>query len=290
MDTKKCFEPEEGEKIIEIELERLRTFRNHPFKVRMDDEMVRLMESIKKYGIITPLVVRPIPEGAYEIIAGHRRKAAAEKLGYRKVPVIIRVMADDDAVIKMVDSNVQRAQITFSEKAFAYKMKYEAMKRSGGRRKSGQDDYPLKGKKTVEVIGKEFGDSPKQVQRYLKITDLIPDLLERLDKGELSFNPAFELAYLSKKEQKEFLSAMDYTQAVPSISQAQRIKQLSQAKNLTEDKMKEIMGEVKKGEVKRVMFNNEQLYQYFPKNYTSAEMKEEILKLLSQWKQLKAAE
>ena len=212
--------PEDGEKIIEIQLERLRTFRNHPFKVRMDQEMIRLSASVEKYGIINPLIVRPIPDGVYEIISGHRRKAAAEKFGYRKVPVIIRVMSDDEAVINMVDSNLQRQQITFSEKAFAYKMKNEAMKRTGGRRKSSQSDYPLKGKKTVEIIGEEFGDSAKQVQRYLKLTDLIPELLEKLDNGELSFNPAVELSYLTIEEQKEFIDAMEYTQAAPSISQS----------------------------------------------------------------------
>ena len=183
----------------------------------------------------------------------------------------------------MVDSNLQREQITFSEKAFAYKMKNEAMKRTGGRRKSSQSDYPLKGKKTVEIIGEEFGDSAKQVQRYLKLTDLIPELLEKLDNGELSFNPAVELSYLTIEEQKEFIDAMEYTQAVPSISQAQRMKKLSREKKLTGTKMREIMGEIKKGEITRVMFNNEQLYQYFPKSYTPAEMKEEILSMFNQW-------
>ena len=220
VDTRSASVPEDGEKIIEIQLERLRTFRNHPFKVRMDQEMIRLSASVEKYGIINPLIVRPIPDGVYEIISGHRRKAAAEKFGYRKVPVIIRVMSDDEAVINMVDSNLQRQQITFSEKAFAYKMKNEAMKRTGGRRKSSQSDYPLKGKKTVEIIGEEFGDSAKQVQRYLKLTDLIPELLEKLDNGELSFNPAVELSYLTIEEQKEFIDAMEYTQAAPSISQS----------------------------------------------------------------------
>ena len=220
VDTRSASVPEDGEKIIEIQLERLRTFKNHPFKVRMDPEMIRLSASVEKYGIINPLIVRPIPDGVYEIISGHRRKAAAEKFGYRKVPVIIRVMSDDEAVINMVDSNLQREQITFSEKAFAYKMKNEAMKRTGGRRKSSQSDYPLKGKKTVEIIGEEFGDSTKQVQRYLKLTDLIPELLEKLDNGELSFNPAVELSYLTIEEQKEFIDAMEYTQAVPSIFQS----------------------------------------------------------------------
>ena len=289
VDTRSASVPEDGEKIIEIQLERLRTFKNHPFKVRMDQEMIRLSASVEKYGIINPLIVRPIPDGVYEIISGHRRKAAAEKLGYRKVPVIIRVMSDDEAVINMVDSNLQRQQITFSEKAFAYKMKNEAMKRTGGRRKSSQFDYPLKGKKTVEIIGEEFGDSAKQVQRYLKLTDLIPELLEKLDNGELSFNPAVELSYLTIEEQKKFIDAMEYTQAVPSISQAQRMKKLSREKKLTGTKMREIMGEIKKGEITRVMFNNEQLYRYFPKSYTPAEMKEEILSMLNQWKPQKMA-
>ena len=295
VDTRSASVPEDGEKIIEIQLERLRTFKNHPFKVRMDQEMIRLSASVEKYGIINPLIVRPIPDGVYEIISGHRRKAAAEKFGYRKVPVIIRVMSDDEAVINMVDSNLQRQQITFSEKAFAYKMKNEAMKRTGGRRKSSQSDYPLKGKKTVEIIGEEFGDSAKQVQRYLKLTDLIPELLEKLDNGELSFNPAVENEPFSRKglltieEQKEFIDAMEYTQAVPSISQAQRMKKLSREKKLTGTKMREIMGEIKKGEITRVMFNNEQLYRYFPKSYTPAEMKEEILSMLNQWKLQKTA-
>ena len=255
VDTRSASVPEDGEKIIEIQLERLRTFKNHPFKVRMDQEMIRLSASVEKYGIINPLIVRPIPDGVYEIISGHRRKAAAEKFGYRKVPVIIRVMSDDEAVINMVDSNLQREQITFSEKAFAYKMKNEAMKRTGGRRKSSQSDYPLKGKKTVEIIGEEFGDSAKQVQRYLKLTDLIPELLEKLDNGELSFNPAVELSYLTIEEQKEFIDAMEYTQAVPSISQAQRMKKLSREKKLTGTKMREIMGEIKKGAITRVILS-----------------------------------
>ena len=168
-------------------------------------------------------------------------------------------------------------------------MKNEAMKRIGRRRKSSQSDYPLKGKKTVEIIGEEFGDSAKQVQRYLKLTDLIPELLEKLDNGELSFNPAVELSYLTIEEQKEFIDAMEYTQAVPSISQAQRMKKLSREKKLTGTKMREIMGEIKKGEITRVMFNNEQLYRYFPKSYTPAEMKEEILSMLNQWKSQKTA-
>ena len=218
-DEHRLFDPA-VEKVVEIGLERLRPFENHPFKVK-----------------------------------------------------------EDDSIISMVDSNLHREKILFSEKAFAYSMKNEAMKRIGGRRKSSQSDYPLKGKKTVEIIGEEFGDSAKQVQRYLKLTDLIPELLEKLDNGELSFNPAVELSYLTIEEQKEFIDAMEYTQAVPSISKAQRIKKLSREKKLTGTKMREIMGEIKKGEITRVMFNNEQLYRYFPKSYTPAEMKEEILSI-----------
>ena len=275
---------ENEERIIEIEIERLRPFKEHPFQVKDDKEMFLLQESIEKYGILNPLIVRPVPDGYYEIISGHRRKHAAEKLGYRKVPVIIRILSEDDSILSMVDSNLHRERISYSEKAFAYKMKNEAMKRTGGRRKSSQSDYPLKGKKTVEIIGEEFGDSAKQVQRYLKLTDLIPELLEKLDNGELSFNPAVELSYLTIEEQKKFIDAMEYTQAVPSISQAQRMKKLSREKKLTGTKMREIMGEIKKGEITRVMFNNEQLYRYFPKSYTPAEMKEEILSMLNQWK------
>lgn len=287
--TEKTDIRDSDEKVVEIEMERLRTFTNHPFKVIGDSQMIELQDSIKKYGVLNPLIVRPRKEGYYEIISGHRRKYAAERLGYKKIPVIIRMMQDDEAVVTMVDSNLQREQITFSEKAFAYKMKNEAMKRTGGRRKSSQSDYPLKGKKTVEIIGEEFGDSAKQVQRYLKLTDLIPELLEKLDNGELSFNPAVELSYLTIEEQKEFIDAMEYTQAVPSISQAQRMKKLSREKKLTGTKMREIMGEIKKGEITRVMFNNEQLYRYFPKSYTPAEMKEEILSMLNQWKPQKTA-
>ena len=273
----------EEERVIEIEIERLRDFQNHPFKVKTDQQMSQLIDSMEYYGILNPLIVRPVLDGVYEIISGHRRKYAAEKLGYRKIPVIIRVLKDDEAIVSMVDSNLQREEISPSEKAFAYKMKYDAIKRNAGRRKRGQLDHQLKGKKTIEVIGKELGDSPKQVQRYLKITELIPELLEMLDDGTISFNPAFEVAFLKTEEQKQLIEAMDFTQAIPSLSQAQRIKKLSQDSELTEDRMKEILGEVKKGEIERVSFKNEQLYKFFPKNYSPARMKREILDLLKLW-------
>ena len=209
------------EKIVEIELERLRSFENHPFKVTEDGQMMELQESIKKYGILNPLIVRPRPEGVYEIISGHRRKFAAEKIGYRKVPVIIRMLNDDEAVISMVDSNLQREMLRPSEKAFAYKMKYEVIKRKAGRRTCGQVDQ-LFGKKSIEVIGEDCGDSPKQVQRYIRITELIPELLERVDDGSMGFTPAVQISYLKKEEQREMLEAMEFAQCSPSLSQAIR--------------------------------------------------------------------
>ncbi len=273
------------ERIIEIEMERLRDFRNHPFRISADKPMEDLMESIQRYGVLNPLIVRPMPEGVYEIISGHRRKYAAQMLGFRKVPVVIRVMSDDEAIIKMVDSNLQRQQICHSEKALAIKMKYEAMKRIPGSKKSSRNDYSVKGRRTVQIIGDAFGESPKQIQRYLKIADLIPELLEKLDKGDISFNPAYEIAFLKENDQKQFLEAMKFVQSVPSVSQAQRIKKLSQDGELTIQKMKKILSELKKGDVRRVIFKNEQLYQFFPRRYTPEQMREEILKILGQWKE-----
>ena len=276
-------EIEPDEKIVEIEMERLREFRNHPFKVKADAQMLQLIESISKYGILNPLIVRPLPEGVYEIIAGHRRKYAAQHLGFRKMPVIIRVLRDEDAVINMVDSNLFRDTIRPSEKAFAYKMKYEAIKRKSGRKNGGQIDYHLLGKRTIDIIGEDSGESAKQVQRFMKLTELIPELQEMLDEGAIAFNPAYEIAFLTEEEQKNLIKAMDYTQTMPSLSQAQRLKRLSREQKLTLGKMKEILSEVKKGEIHRVMFKNEQLYQYFPRNYTPEQMKNKILEVLEAW-------
>ena len=270
------------ERIIEIEIERLRPFKEHPFQVKDDKEMHLLKESIEKYGILNPLIVRPIPDGVYEIISGHRRKYAAEKLGYRKVPVIIRVMDEDDSIINMVDSNLHRERISYSEKAFAYKLKNDVLKRKAGRKKS-QIDHKTPKKRTIEIISEDCGDSPKQVQRYISLTRLIPEMLQKLDDDIISFSPAVEISALKEEEQKELLEAMDYAQAIPSLSQAQRIKQLSKEKKLTLEKMQEIMSEVKKGEITRVAFTNEQLHKYFPNSYTPAMMKREILALLKLW-------
>lgn len=250
------------EKIVEIELERLRSFEKHPFKVTEDGQMMELQESIQKYGILNPLIVRPRPEGIYEIISGHRRKFAAEKIGYRKVPVIIRMLNDDEAVISMVDSNLQREMLRPSEKAFAYKMKYEVIKRKAGRRKCGQVDQ-LFGKKSIEVIGEDCGDSPKQVQRYIRITELIPELLERVDDGSMGFTPAVQISYLKKEEQREMLEAMEFAQCSPSLSQAIRLKKLSGEEKLTEQMMETVLSEVKQKEIDRVVFKNEQLHRFF---------------------------
>lgn len=270
------------EKIVEIELERLRSFENHPFKVTEDGQMMELQESIQKYGILNPLIVRPRPEGVYEIISGHRRKFAAEKIGYRKVPVIIRMLNDDEAVISMVDSNLQRGMIRPSEKAFAYKMKYEVIKREAGRRKCGQVDQ-LFGKKSIEVIGEDCGDSPKQVQRYIRITELIPELLERVDDGSMGFTPAVQISYLKKEEQREMLEAMEFAQCSPSLSQAIRLKKLSGEEKLTEQMMETVLSEVKQKEIDRVVFKNEQLHRFFPTDYTSEQMRREILEILKLW-------
>lgn len=273
---------EQEERIIEIEIERLRPFKEHPFQVKDDKEMHLLKESIEKYGILNPLIVRPIPDGVYEIISGHRRKYAAEKLGYRKVPVIIRVMDEDDSIINMVDSNLHRERISYSEKAFAYKLKNDVLKRKAGRKKS-QVDHKTPRKRTIEIISEDCGDSPKQVQRYISLTRLIPEMLQKLDDDIISFSPAVEISALQEEEQKELLEAMDYAQAIPSLSQAQRIKQLSKENKLTLEKMQEIMSEIKKGEITRVAFTNEQLHKYFPNSYTPAMMKREILSLLKLW-------
>ena len=234
---------EKEERIIEIEIERLRPFKEHPFQVKDDKEMFLLQESIEKYGILNPLIVRPVPDGYYEIISGHRRKHAAEKLGYRKVPVIIRVLSEDDSILSMVDSNLHRERISYSEKAFAYKLKNDVLKRKSGRKKS-QVDHKTPRKRAIEIISEDCGDSPKQVQRYISLTKLIPEMLQKLDDEIISFCPAVEIAALSEKEQRELLVAMEYAQAIPSLSQAQRIRQLSKEKQLSLEKMEEIMCKV----------------------------------------------
>ena len=278
------------ERIIEIEMERLRDFRDHPFRIKEDQEMKDLMDSIRSYGILTPLIVRPLPDGVYEIVSGHRRKYAAKMLGYRKVPVIIRVLTDDDAVIGMVDSNLHREHVLPSEKAFAIKMKYEAIKRNKGRKKKGgQEDARPKGVRSIHILSEQTGDSAKQIQRYLKLTELMPELLEMLDNGKISFNPAYEIAFLPVNQQQKVLEAMHAVQSAPSLSQAQWIRELGQEGTLTVTKAREILAEIKKGEINRVTFKNEQLYQFFPRNYPAKKMKQDILDILKLWDELKKA-
>ena len=275
---------DDDERVIEIEIERLRDFKNHPFRIVEDEQMKGLMASIAQYGILSPLIVRPVPEGVYEIVSGHRRKYAAKLLGYRKVPVIIRVLSDDEAVICMVDANLQRETMRPSEKASAIRMKYDAMKRTPGTRPRSRRGYKVYGIRTVQIIGKAFGKSPKQIQRYIRIAELVPELLEKLDNGGIGFNPAYEVSFLKETEQRLLLEAMRFVQAKPSLSQAQRMKKISQEGSLTLQKIKAILTEVKKGEIRRVMFKNEQLYQFFPRDYSPQRMQQEILNILERWK------
>lgn len=269
------------ERVQKIPISELKPFQNHPFKVVDDEAMLRTTESIAQFGVLTPLIARPLEESGYEIISGHRRVHAAEAAGLTEVPVIVRDMTDDEAVVLMVDSNLQRENILPSERAFAYKMKLEAMKRQGERTDLTSDQVGPK--LTNQEIGRATNDSMTQVKRYIRLTNLIPELLDILDQKLISFNPAVELSYLTPDEQKNLLEAMDYTQAAPSLSQAQRLKKLSQEGGCALNDMCEILGEVKKGDLERVAFKSEQLRKYFPKSYSTKQMQDTIIKLLEQW-------
>lgn len=276
------------ERIQSISILDLVPFENHPFKVADDEAMLRTTESIAQYGVLTPIIARPLEDGGYEIISGHRRVHAAEAAGLDEVPVIVRDMTDDEATVLMVDSNLQRESILPSERAFAYKMKKEAIDRNLGRpKKEGQVVPNFAGKKTSEVIAEGTGESYKQVERYIRLTNLIPDLLEMVDQKQISFNPAVELSYLKPEEQEIFMEAMDMAQTAPSLSQAQRMKKLSQEGGFTLDAVREIMTEVKKGDLERVTFRNETLRKYFPKSYSAQQMQDTIIKLLEQWQKRK---
>lgn len=279
------------ERVRNISISELVPFKDHPFKVVDDEAMLRTTESIAQYGVLTPLIARPLEGGGYEIISGHRRAHAAEMAGLTEVPVLVRQMDDDAATVLMVDSNLQRENILPSERAYAYMMKNEAMKRQAGRpskENCGQLVHNFFGKKTVEVLAEESGESVKQVQRYIRLTNLIPELLEMVDQKQISFNPAVELSYLAPEEQDVFMQAMDEVQASPSLSQAQRLKKLAQEGDFTMDAAREIMNEVKKGDLERVTFRNEQLRKYFPRSYTTQQMQDTIIKLLDQWQKKKA--
>lgn len=276
------------ERVRNISISELVPFKDHPFKVVDDEAMLRTTESIAQYGVLTPLIARPLEGGDYEIISGHRRAHAAELAGLTEVPVLVRQMDDDSATVLMVDSNLQRENILPSERAYAYKMKLEAMKRQAGRPSKENACQVGTHLRSDQELGEQVGDSARQVQRYIRLTNLIPELLEMVDQKQISFNPAVELSYLAPEEQAVFMQAMDEVQASPSLSQAQRLKKLAQEGNFTMDVAREIMNEVKKGDLERVTFRNEQLRKYFPKSYTTQQMQDTIIKLLDQWQKKKA--
>lgn len=278
------------ERVQKIPIRELVPFKDHPFKVVDDEAMLRTTESIAQYGVLTPLIARPLENGGYEIISGHRRAHAAELAGLTEVPVLVRQMDDDAATVLMVDSNLQRENILPSERAFAYKMKLEAMKHQGARMDltSGQVGQKSVGEVSRDILAEQTGESSRQVQRYIRLTNLIPELLALVDQKQISFNPAVELSYLAPEEQEIFLAAMEEVQAAPSLSQAQRLKKLAQEGNFTMEAAREIMSEVKKGDLERVTFRNEQLRKYFPRSYTTQQMQDIILKLLDRWQKKKA--
>lgn len=277
------------EQRTEMPLSDLHPFEGHPFKVLDDELMEQTVESIKQIGVVSPLIVRPDPEGGFEILSGHRRLHAAQLAGLEKVPVIVKEMDDDAAIIFMVDSNLQRENILPSERAFSYKMKLEAMKHQAGR-PSKENDSQLGnnyGKLSSEEMAEELGTSKNQIFRYIRLTNLITEILDMVDEKKIAFNPAVELSYLKPSEQKEFLEAMDYAQASPSLSQAQRLKKLSQEGGCTLDAMCEVMNEIKKDELDHVTIKNEVLRKYFPKSYTPKQMQDTIIRLLEKWQRSK---
>ena len=274
------------EKVQNIPLGELHPFRNHPFKVKDDAAMQDTVDSVREYGVLVPAIARPDPDGGYELIAGHRRHHASELAGKETMPVIVRDLDDDAATIIMVDSNLQREELLPSERAFAYKMKLDAMKRQAGRpMKENRDQvgHNFSGKRTVELIAENAPDSRNQIQRYIRLTELIPELLDMVDERKIAFNPAVELSYLKKEEQTLLLEAMDSEQATPSLSQAQRLKKFSQQKMLSLDVMRAVMSEEKKTDLDRVTLKNETLRRYFPKSYTPKQMEDTIIKLLEGW-------
>ena len=270
------------ERVQEIPLDQLKPFKNHPFKVRDDQRMLDTVDSIREYGVLVPAIARPDPEGGYELISGHRRKRGCEMAGLQTMPVIIRDLDDDAAVLVMVDSNIQREELLPSERAFAYKMKLEALKHQGAR--SDLTSRQVVGKlEMADVVGQNAGESGRQVQRYIRLTELISELLDMVDERKLAFNPAVEVSYLKRDEQRMLLEAMDAEQTTPSLSQAQRLKKFSQEGRLTEEAMSAIMSEEKKSEMDKVTLRSDTLRRYFPKSYTPKQMEDTIIKLLDVW-------
>ena len=270
------------ERVQEIPLDQLKSFKNHPFKVRDDQRMLDTVDSIREYGVLVPAIARPDPEGGYELISGHRRKRGCEMAGLQTMPVIIRNLDDDAAVLVMVDSNIQREELLPSERAFAYKMKLEALKHQGAR--SDLTSRQVVGKlEMADVVGQNAGESGRQVQRYIRLTELISELLDMVDERKLAFNPAVEVSYLKRDEQRMLLEAMDAEQTTPSLSQAQRLKKFSQEGRLTEEAMSAIMSEEKKSDMDKVTLRSDTLRRYFPKSYTPKQMEQTIIKLLDVW-------
>ena len=280
--TEESRQEQQREQVQQIPIAELHPFTNHPFKVLDDESMQRTVESVEQYGVLSPLIARPRPEGGYEIISGHRRQHAAQLAGLDTLPVIVRQMDDNAAVLLMVDSNLQREDILPSERAFAYKMKLEALKKQGAR--SDLTSRQIVGKlETADLVGKGSGESGRQVQRFIRLTNLIPELLNMVDEKKLAFNPAVELSYLDEAQQRDFLEAMNDTQNAPSLSQAQRLKKLALEGHFSYDAAFAVMGEAKKDELDKVVIKNDTLRKYFPRSYTPKQMEDTIIKLLEQW-------
>ena len=279
--TEESRQEQQREQVQQIPIGELFPFKNHPFKVLDDESMQRTVESVEQYGVLSPLIARPRPEGGYEIISGHRRQHAAQLAGLESLPVIVRQMDDDAAVLLMVDSNLQRENILPSERAFAYKMKLEALKNQGAR--SDLTSVQVAPKLSTEKIGEEVGMSKDNVKRYIRLTNLVPELLDMVDEKKIAFNPAVELSYLDESQQRDFLEAMNDTQNAPSLSQAQRLKKLAQEGHFSYDVAFAVMGEEKKDELDKVVIKNDTLRKYFPRSYTPKQMEDTIIKLLEQW-------
>ena len=281
--TEESRQEQQREQVQQIPIGELFPFKNHPFKVLDDESMQRTVESVEQYGVLSPLIARPRPEGGYEIISGHRRQHAAQLAGLDTLPVIVRNMDDDAAVLLMVDSNLQRENILPSERAFAYKMKLEAIKNQGARSDLTSGQIVQKSKLSIERVAEDAGEGYKTVQRFIRLTNLVPELLDMVDEKKIAFNPAVELSYLDESQQRDFLEAMNDTQNAPSLSQAQRLKKLAQEGHFSYDVAFAVMGEEKKDELDKVVIKNDTLRKYFPRSYTPKQMEDTIIKLLEQW-------
>ena len=281
--TEESRQEQQREQVQQIPIGELFPFKTHPFKVLDDESMQRTVESVEQYGVLSPLIARPRPEGGYEIISGHRRQHAAQLAGLDTLPVIVRNMDDDAAVLLMVDSNLQRENILPSERAFAYKMKLEAIKNQGARSDLTSGQIVQKSKLSIERVAEDAGEGYKTVQRFIRLTNLVPELLDMVDEKKIAFNPAVELSYLDESQQRDFLEAMQDTQNAPSLSQAQRLKKLAQEGHFSYDVAFAVMGEEKKDELDKVVIKNDTLRKYFPRSYTPKQMEDTIIKLLEQW-------